>query len=104
MAAVVEKHNKPNCNCWNQNGSPYHVSNMLLSCYNVRFKILKCENQEIYHLYQLNEHEEDIKLVSKKHGIQNKIKEYIDDLINDRNISMPKKIHIKLSGKNILKP
>jgi hypothetical protein len=52
----------------------------------------------------LNEHEENIKPVSKKHGIQNKIKEYIDDLINDGNISMPKKIHIKLSGKNILKP
>jgi hypothetical protein len=40
----------------------------------------------------LNEHEENIKPVGKKHGIQNKIKDYIDDLINDKNISIPKKI------------
>ena len=51
----------------------------------------------------MNEHEENIKPVGKKHGIQNKIKDYIDDLINDKNISMPKKIHIKLSGKKYSK-
>ena len=28
-----------------------------------------------------------------------KVKDYIRDLINQKNISMPKKIHIKLSGK-----
>ena len=109
LAAVVDYHNKPNCNCCNQSGLPHKMSNMLLSCKNelcnkdrlcnVRYKINKCENKEIYHLYQLNEHEENIKPVGKKHGIQNKIKDYINDLITEKNISMPKKIQIKLSGK-----
>ena len=70
LVAVVDKHNKANCNCCNQNGLSHKISNTLLSCRNescnkdklcnVRYKINKCENQDIYHLYQLNEHEENI--------------------------------------------
>ena len=29
LASVVDKHNKPNCNCCNQNGSPHHMSIIL---------------------------------------------------------------------------
>ena len=53
------------------------MSNILLYCKNetcnkdqlcnVRYKINKCENKEIYHLYQLNEHAEEIIPKSKKH-------------------------------------
>ena len=84
------------------------MSNILLYCKNetcnkdqlcnVRYKINKCENKEIYHLYQLN-----WILKSKKHGILNNVKEYIDELIYEKDVSIKRYISNYLTKKyNIL--
>jgi hypothetical protein len=67
----------------------------------VKYKILRCCNKNKYTVYQIGDHvnnnEENVDKSSKR-GIQHYVKDLIDDLIFERDISTPKKIHIKLNG------
>ena len=71
---------------------------------NIRYKILHCNDQhneeDVYHLYRFNNHEDDCETKSKKKfSIPNRIKEIVNEYLNDKATTMPKKIHIKLNGK-----
>ncbi len=69
----------------------------------VKYKILNCEKNDIYHIYRQNEHEEDLNIEKKtNHGISNFMKDLINDLIYEKDISMPKKISIKLNSKKYI--
>jgi hypothetical protein len=67
----------------------------------VKYKILRCCNKNKYTVYQIGDHvnnnEESVEKSSKR-GIQHYVKDLIDNLIFERDISTPKKIHIKLNG------
>ena len=67
----------------------------------VKYKILRCtRNDHKYYVYRLNKHRDDMEISSKTvHGIKNKVKDIIDNLIFEKDISLPKKIHIKLNSK-----
>ena len=71
---------------------------------NVKYKILRCCNQNKYTLLQIGEHiNNKEESVVKSRGIQHYVKDFIDDLIFERDISAPKKIDIKLHGMYIYK-
>jgi hypothetical protein len=109
LSATIEKHNKTNCTCCDKIGSPHKMSSMRLVCKNeecnkdhlcdVKYKVDKCDNDEIYFVYQYNKHKEGLIPKSNKHGMSNKIKDFINELIYEKDLSKPKKIHVKLSSK-----
>jgi hypothetical protein len=59
-----------------------------------------CILKQKKNLYRLNNHEDDFEIKSKKkYGIPNKIKEIVNEYLYEKDITMPKKIHIKLNGR-----
>ena len=53
-------------------------------------------------VYQLNKHNNrDSVIIKKHHGLTPKVKQILEDLINQQGISIPKKIEIKLKSKNL---
>ena len=117
LIATCDKNNKVRCNCCSS--CVNHKMNMRLlwcsgdqcnknSACEVRYKILSCENKnQVYHIYQLNEHaevdaQENIATKKKVRGITNYVKDLINVLIYDKDVSMPKKIHVKLNSKKYI--
>ena len=118
LAATVKHNNTVNCNCCRQSNGVHKMQMLMLNCTskncnqttlcNVRYKIFHFNDQhkeeDVYHLYRLNNHEDDFEIKSKKkYGIPNKIKEIVNEYLYEKDITMPKKIHIKLNGRKYKK-
>lgn len=73
----------------------------------VKYMIKKCDVSKVYKFYQYEKHSD--KMLDKfevkcnkrtrSHGLPCKVKELIEELINTRNITKPKKLYIKLHDK-----
>ena len=50
----------------------------------------------MYCLYKLNDHDKDVAINKKSRGIHSEVKYVINELVFDKNISMPKRIMIML--------
>ena len=51
----------------------------------------------MYCLYKLNDHDKDVAINKKSRGISSEVKDVINELVFDKDISMPKRIMIKFS-------
>jgi hypothetical protein len=113
LIAVCSKNNKVKCCCCNISQS-HKMSCRYLYCggdecnksgaCNVRYKVLNCDKKaEIYHVYRENEHDESDKVQKKiNHGISNLMKSLVNELIFDKDVSVPKKIAIKLNSQKYI--
>ena len=91
LIATCDKSNKIKCNCCKiTQNHKMSCRYLLCSGYecnkngtcDVKYKILNCEKNDIYHIYRQNEHEEDLNIEKKtNHGISNLMKDLINDLI-----------------------
>ena len=53
----------------------------------------------MYCVYKLNDHGDDVKINIKRRGMSSEVKDIINELIYEKDISMPKRIMIQLSKK-----
>jgi len=61
----------------------------------VKYKILHCENKKKYEIYQECEHASETESVTDCRGIQNYVKDMMQELF-EHDVCMPKKIEIRL--------
>ena len=104
---VVHHSNKSKCSICTENITMHSMQTQYRNCSaeacqgacNVRYKALKCENNPNCFIYSFNEHKQAEALLfsSNRHGIEEKIKEIINNLIENKNIRTPSKILKHLS-------
>jgi len=109
LGAVVTKSDLISCTCCNEKNSHkmrcYRLDCNSTEC-NVdelcleKYKILQCSRKpEVLCLYKLNEHGDGVKINIKRRGMSSELKDIINELIFEKDISMPKRILIQLSKK-----
>lgn len=110
LEAIVKHSNEVLCQCCNVQDHKMKDIRLIcnrVSCNNedhlcdVKYKITRCCNKNKYIVYQNGDHvNKNVESVEKsiKRGIQHYVKDLIDDLIFEKDISAPKKIDIKLHG------
>ena len=109
LAACVIKNDLIGCTCCDEKNS-HKMRCIRLDCNStqcnieklceVKYKILQCTRKaNVYVMYKLNDHPSGVEVNKKSRGISNKVKEIINNFVFDNDISMPKKIQIKLGKK-----
>jgi hypothetical protein len=106
LNAITTHNNAVNCNYCNGLNKMHHMNDIRLRCNStacnneneickVKYKILHCENKKKYEIYQEGEHASETESVTDCRGIQNYVKDMIQELF-EHDVCMPKKIEIRL--------